>query len=124
MSDYESTLQNLWDIARASAAGARQAAENTATRARIRLQIGQLKEEMEELPTEVGRTVYATHTGSLSDSEALHDMLAEIDRVRQELTTGQRSLAELRGYALCPDCGEVNEPKSNFCQACGGSLWP
>ena len=124
MNDYERILGGLLDLARTGADGVRQAAENAAAGARLRLRIGQLEGELEHILTEAGRTVYATHTGSPSDSETLHGLLAEADRIRQELNAARRSLAELRGYAVCPDCGEVWESFHRFCQACGSPLWP
>ena len=82
--------------------------------ARLRFRAAVLEGEVEERLEEVGGLLYATHTGSPTDSDVLQKKLEEIDAL-------QAQLAEINGklgretVRTCPACGAKSRPGDVFC---------
>ena len=68
---------------------------------------------------ELGELLYATHTGTPTDSEALLAKMEEIDRLKARIR-------ELEGdpvvHLLCPRCGREVRPGDVYCRDCGEKL--
>ena len=68
---------------------------------------------------ELGELLYATHTGTPTDSEALLAKMEEIDRLKARVR-------ELEGdpvvHLLCPRCGREVRPDDVYCRDCGEKL--
>ena len=68
---------------------------------------------------ELGELLYATHTGTPTDSEALLAKMEEIDRLKARVR-------ELEGdpvvHLLCPRCGREVKPDDVYCRDCGEKL--
>ena len=71
---------------------------------------------------EVGEMIYATHTGTLTESEVLLAKLQEIDGLRQQIDRLEREIARLQGGAVCPFCGAAARSGDVFCRECGQKL--
>ena len=69
-----------------------------------------------------GQKVYATHTGTLTESEVLLAKLQEIDGLRQQIDRLEREIARLQGGAVCPFCGAAARSGDVFCRECGQKL--
>ena len=68
---------------------------------------------------ELGELLYATHTGTPTDSEALLAKMEEIDSLKARVR-------ELEGdpvvHLLCPRCGREGRPDDVYCRDCGEKL--
>ena len=74
---------------------------------------------------EVGEMIYATHTGTPTDSDVLLEKLQEIDRLREEAEAIQAEIGRLKGQEAenrCPTCGASTRAEDAFCRECGGKL--
>ena len=85
--------------------------------AKLNIRIMDLKGAVSTALREVGEMIYATHTGTLTESEVLLAKLQEIDGLRLE-----REIARLQGGAVCPFCGAAARSGDVFCRECGQKL--
>ena len=83
--------------------------------AKLNIRIMDLKGAVSTALREVGEMIYATHTGTLTESEVLLAKLQEIDRL-------EREIARLQGGAVCPFCGAAARSGDVFCRECGQKL--
>ena len=83
--------------------------------AKLNIRIMDLKGAVSTALREVGEMIYATHTGTLTESEVLLAKLQEIDGLRQQI-------ARLQGGAVCPFCGAAARSGDVFCRECGQKL--
>ena len=73
---------------------------------KVNLQIFELKNDIEALYKEVGRSVYMAHTGEAVD----------------RLSCLQEELERQRPGKRCPACGKACQPEDAFCRFCGQRL--
>ena len=78
--------------------------------AKLNIRIMDLKGAVSTALREVGEMIYATHTGTLTESEVLLAKLQE------------REIARLQGGAVCPFCGAAARSGDVFCRECGQKL--
>ena len=83
--------------------------------AKLNIRIMDLKGAVNTALREVGEMIYATHTGTLTESEVLLAKLQEIDGL-------EREIARLQGGAVCPFCGAAARSGDVFCRECGQKL--
>ena len=96
-----------------------QKAEDVTLTAKLRRRIRDLEEEIDLQLAEVGALVYATHTGSPTESEALLAKLSEIDAAQAEVDAVQAKINAARGIETCIVCGSRLLPGDQFCRECG-----
>ena len=89
---------------------------------RTRMRIAALEDAVEKALEEVGRLLYATHTGTPTDSEVLQAKLQEIDELRAEIARLRGKPADHGKSRICAACGAINWPGDDFCRSCGGKL--
>ena len=98
------------------------AVQRTASLAKLNIRIMDLKGAVSTALREVGEMIYATHTGTLTESEVLLAKLQEIDGLRQQIDRLEREIARLQGGAVCPFCGAASRSGAVFCRECGQKL--
>ena len=107
------------DLAVSTAHGLKKKAGETLSAAKQRLRIATLEGEIEGTLAEIGELLYATHTGTPTDSEVLQEKLRKIDALKTEI-------AVLKGGpdrpVACAVCGTQSRPGDVFCRFCGGKL--
>ena len=90
--------------------------------AKRQLEIADLRAGVNVGLRELGELLYATHTGTLTESEVLLAKLQEIDGLRQQIDRLEREIARLQGGAVCPFCGAAARSGDVFCRECGQKL--
>ena len=90
--------------------------------ARLQMQIAGLEGRVEGCFAEIGEMIYATHTGTPTESEVLLAKLQEIDALRAQIAQLEQEIARLQGGTVCPFCGAPAQKGDVFCRECGGKL--
>ena len=84
--------------------------------AKRQLEIADLRAGVNVGLRELGELLYATHTGTPTDSELLLEKMREIDELKARLR-------ELEGepiiHLICPRCGHEVQPEDVYCRDCG-----
>lgn len=90
--------------------------------AKLNIQLMDLKNEINRQLQEVGQMIYATHTGTPTDSEILLAKLQEIDQLHSRAAALEAEIARLQAEPVCPTCGAPIHDGDAFCRECGGKL--
>ena len=90
--------------------------------AKLNIQVMDRKGEVDAALRQVGEMIYATHTGTPTESEVLLAKLQEIDALRENIRQLEQEIARLQGGAVCPVCGAKAQRGDVFCRECGGKL--
>ena len=112
------------DTAADAAYGVGKRAEALLSTAKLNIRAAELKAQVNEQLKSVGEMIYATHTGTPTDSDVLLGKLQEIDELNARLA----ELNELLGRQTepaAPRCGSCGAPVREgdlFCRECGGKL--
>ena len=87
--------------------------------AKRQLEIADLHAEVNTCLRELGELLYATHTGTPTDSDRLLEKMQEIDGLKARLR-------ELEGepiiHLICPRCGHEVQPEDVYCRDCSEKL--
>lgn len=105
-----------------AAYAAGQASTELLANAKVRMRIVELEAQVNAAFREVGRMLYATHTGTPTESEALIEKLQEIDGLNQELEILRGGIAKEPPAPTCPTCCAPIREGDEFCRECGGKL--
>ena len=81
-----------------------------------------LNTDIELLLKEIGKLVYATHTGEEIDADEITERLNQIDEKNEEIARLKERIAERKTAVRCPECGEVCEKEDAYCRKCGTAL--
>lgn len=93
-------------------------AEKLAEAVKLRYQAARVEGEMDGKLMEAGEMVYATHTGTPTESEELLAKLQEIDGLKAQLAELNAAL----GRRTCAACGAEVRTGDVFCRECGEKL--
>lgn len=93
-------------------------AEKLAEAVKLRYQAARVEGEMDGKLMEAGEMVYATHTGTPTESEELLAKLQEIDGLKAQLA----ELNAAMGRRICAACGAEVRTEDVFCRECGEKL--
>ena len=122
-------LSCLKGKAAAVGSAAAEAAGETGSKARDMLAAGKLNLRLTELETSVltalrhvGEMIYATHTGTPTDSDVLLEKLREIDDLHAQIAQVKREIAAAKRIPVCGVCGRVGEKGDRYCRDCGCRL--
>lgn len=110
------------DVAADAVYGAGQLAGDLLSSAKLRVQAATVEGDINGKLMEIGEMVYATHTGSPTESEALLNKLQEIDQLKAQLADLNETLGRAPEVPVCPTCGAPVREGDAFCGTCGGKL--
>lgn len=119
------TARQAGDTAADAAYGAGKKAEELLSVARVRAKIAGLEGDVRGCLQDAGGLLYATHTGTPTDSEFLLAKLEEIDGLKAQIQALREEEARLRGKEstpVCPTCGAPSQEGDLYCRTCGGKL--
>ena len=119
------TAREAGDTAADAAYGAGKKAEEFLSVARVRARIAALEGNVRECLQDAGGMLYATHTGTPTDSEILVAKLEEIDGLKAQIQALREDEARLRGQEsvpVCLTCGAPSQEGDRFCRTCGSKL--
>ena len=119
------TARQAGDTAADAAYGAGKKAEELLSVARVRARIAGLEGEVRSCLQDAGGLLYATHTGTPTDSDVLIAKLEEIDGLKARIQALREEEARLRGQEsvpVCPTCGAPTQEGDLYCRTCGGKL--
>lgn len=116
------TAWQAGDLAADAAYGVGQAAEDLLSSAKLRVEAATTEGDINAALAEVGEMVYATHTGTPTESEELLAKLQEIDALKARLADINEALGHQPQPAVCPTCGAAVQEGDAYCRTCGGKL--
>ena len=90
--------------------------------AKLNIRLNDLKNQISAELRVVGEMMYATHTGTPTDSETLLAQLQVIDGLYAQIAEIEAEIADLRGQVTCPGCGADRIEGDVFCRHCGTRL--
>ncbi len=85
--------------------------------AKYKLQLTDVRDEINTRYTEVGRMV--VEQGSDVDSAEMGRLVQEIEQLKQRMDEINEELAALKKTAICESCGKEIRADAQFCQFCG-----
>ena len=83
------------------------------------MELADLRAEVNTCLRELGELLYATHTGTPTDSDVLLAKMQEIDGLKARLRELEGDLVI---HLLCPRCGREVCPDDVYCRDCGEKL--
>lgn len=105
-----------------AAYAAQQAGTELLASAKVRIRIVELESEVNAQLRELGKLLYATHTGNPTESETLLEKLEQIDKLHAELAVLKGGIAKEAPAPTCPTCCASVQEGDEFCRECGGKL--
>ena len=116
------TAVQVGDTAADVAYGVGKKTEELLSVAKLNIRIVDLKAQVNTSMREVGEMLYATHTGTPTDSEILQAKLEEIDGLKAQIAELEDQIGRAEESAICPTCGAAVREGDQFCRECGGKL--
>lgn len=90
--------------------------------AKLSLKISKLKSEAEECYKKIGEIVYANYKGNEVSGDEAETLCAQIEKIYNEIDGISAKLAEIKGTAICPNCGSEVKKDSSYCAKCGTEM--
>lgn len=70
----------------------------------------------------IGRLYYAAVMEGDETVEAISDLMADIEEIKEEIRECKEALASVKNKKLCPKCEEAIASDSFYCNHCGEKL--
>ena len=96
--------------------------ESMLNTAKLNVKILEKRGAVRDAFQELGEILYATHTGTPSDSDVLLEKLQAIDGMMAEIAQMEIAAGKAEQVRACPDCGAEAEAGDTFCRKCGAKL--
>lgn len=122
LENVQRTAVQAGDTAADAAYGVGKAAGELLSVAKLNIRVMDRKAAVNTALREVGEILYATHTGSPSDSEVLLAKLEEIDGLKAEIAEMEAQIRHEEEKHTCPTCGGAVREGDGFCGECGEKL--
>ena len=116
------TAVQVGDTAADVAYGVGKKTEELLSVAKLNIRIVDLKAEVNTSMREVGEMLYATHTGTPTDSDILQAKLEEIDGLKTQIAELEAQIGKEGEAHTCATCGAATRDGDDFCRECGGKL--
>lgn len=118
LANLKAAANQAGDLAADAAYAVSQGASTVVDCARTKLKLADLKAEVNTQLRELGELLYATHTGTPTDSDVLLEKMQKIDALKAQIAEMTHTQS-----GICPVCGaEVDLYKDTFCKHCGTKL--
>lgn len=118
----KSTAVQAGSVAADAAYGVGKLAEEALDAAKLRIRLVRLEGEVDGIMMEIGEMIYATHTGTPTESDELLEKLKRVDELKAEIAQANETLGRRPESPLCPTCGAEVQEGDHFCRTCGGKL--
>ena len=122
LDSVQRTASQMGDMASDAAYGAGRKAEELLSVAKLNIRVASLRADVNVALREVGEMLYATHTGTPTDSEILLAKLEEIDGLNAQISGLEAQIGKERAAHTCSTCGATAQDGDQFCRECGGKL--
>ena len=92
-----------------------------AKEAKIKLKIGELKSQINDIYEEIGKNVYQNHVNkeTINLKEKIEENCTRIDIISAEIEAKLKECLELRDRKQCPNCYTEMDKDVKFCPECG-----
>ena len=90
--------------------------------AKLNIRIAERKADVNTALRELGEMLYATHTGTPTDSEILLAKMEQIDALKAEIAEAEAQIGKEKASASCETCGAAVQDTDVFCRECGDKL--
>lgn len=92
-----------------------------AKEAKLRMKMGELKSEINDIYEEIGKKVYENHVKEEKEdiSNAIEEQCTKIDCLSDEIDSILKQCLELKDKRQCPNCYAEIEKNVKFCPKCG-----
>ena len=97
-------------------------AQEVAAQAKLRMQITQMKSQIDANYLKLGEIIYELNKSGTQNEELVGMCVAEIETQLAELAELKDKLDEMRKVLRCPDCMSENPRDALYCSHCGASL--
>ena len=118
----KATAVQAGSVAADAAYGVGKLAEEALDAAKLRIKLARLEGDVSAAMMEVGEMMYATHTGTPTESDELLEKLKHIDGLKAEIAQANEALGREPEPPACPTCGAEVQEGDHFCRTCGGKL--
>lgn len=118
----QDTAIQVSDSAADAAYGVRKKAGELLCVAKLNIRVADRKAAVNTALRQLGELLYATHTGTPTDSDTLLAKLEEVDALHAEIADLEAQIGKEAAAHLCPTCGAVLHTGDQFCRECGGPL--
>lgn len=92
-----------------------------AKEAKLRLKIGDLKSQINDIYEEIGKKVYQNHVDSstIDLKKEIEESCTKIDMLSEEIEMKLKECLELKDKKQCPNCFTEMDKDMKFCPECG-----
>lgn len=92
-----------------------------AKEAKLRMKIGELKSQINDIYKEIGKKVYENHVREEKENleKELEEECTKIDVLSAEIESNLKQCLELKDKKQCPQCFAEIEKNVKFCPKCG-----
>ena len=92
-----------------------------AKEAKLRLKIGDLKSQINDIYEEIGKKVYQNHADSstIDLKKEIEESCTKIDMLSEEIEMKLKECLELKDKKQCPNCFTEMDKDMKFCPECG-----
>ncbi len=89
---------------------------------KLNVKLFDLNTDMDVIYKEIGKIIYASHSGEDTEAETLEAKLSQADEKMAEINEIKEQIAKLSASKKCPSCGKECESDAAFCSKCGASF--
>ena len=90
--------------------------------ARLSLKISKLKTNINECYRKMGEICYKNYQGKETSEEDAENLCVQIDKINERIARLSAEIAELKGCAVCENCGAEIQKDSSYCAKCGAEV--